>query len=126
MRGASGQVKGDRDIQTFVFKSPDGEAEINISAAYDLHLPEILPTDLLELAFEKDGGVFRERRAEHRHRVAYRWSEAVAPAPVCVAPGYRRTADSTTGGVSASTSAPQLPALGRGRSARFHRWQLLE
>jgi len=51
------QVKGDRDIQTFVFKSPDGEAEINISAAYDLHLPEILPTDLLELAFEKDKGL---------------------------------------------------------------------
>ncbi len=51
------QVKGERDIQTFVFKSPDGEAEIDISAAYDLHLPETLPTDILELAFEKDKGL---------------------------------------------------------------------
>ena len=51
------QVKEERDIQTFVFKSPDGEAEINISAAYDLHLPETLPTDILELAFEKDKGL---------------------------------------------------------------------
>ena len=51
------QVKGERDIQTFVFKSPDGQAEINISAAYDLHLPETLPTDILEIAFEKDKGL---------------------------------------------------------------------
>ena len=51
------QVKGERDIETFVFKSPDGQAEINISAAYDLHLPENLPTDILELAFEKDKGL---------------------------------------------------------------------
>jgi hypothetical protein len=51
------QVKGERDIQTFVFKSPGGEAEIDISTAYDLHLPETLPTDILELAFEKDKGL---------------------------------------------------------------------
>ena len=51
------QVKGERDIQTFVFKSPDGEAEIDISAAYELHLPETLPTDLLDLAFQKDKGI---------------------------------------------------------------------
>ena len=51
------QVKGERDIETFVFKSPDGQAEINISAAYDLHLPETLPSDILEMAFEKDKGL---------------------------------------------------------------------
>ena len=61
------QVKGVRDIQTFVFKPPGGEAEVDISAAYDLHLPETLPTEILELAFEKEKGLTEIERIRGRN-----------------------------------------------------------
>jgi hypothetical protein len=42
---------------SYAFASPDGKAEIRISAAYHLTLPEKLPDDVLELAFRKEHGI---------------------------------------------------------------------
>ena len=47
---------------TYRFKSPDGRAEIAISATYNLTLPDILPDDVLEIAFPKEKGVTNIKR----------------------------------------------------------------
>lgn len=39
------------------FTSPDGKAEIRISATYHLSLPEVLPDEVLEIAFPKERGL---------------------------------------------------------------------
>jgi hypothetical protein len=42
---------------SYAFTSPDAKAEIRISASYHLNLPEVLPDDVLELAFPKERGL---------------------------------------------------------------------
>lgn len=39
---------------SFGFISPDQQAEIRISATYHLNLPEVLPVDVLEIAFPNE------------------------------------------------------------------------
>jgi hypothetical protein len=39
------------------FTSPDGKAEIRISAAYGVKLPEKLPDEILDLAFPNEKGI---------------------------------------------------------------------
>jgi hypothetical protein len=39
---------------SYAFKSPDRKAEIRISAAYHISLPETMPDDVLEMAFPKE------------------------------------------------------------------------
>src|SRR6478609_7122557 len=41
---------------SYAFKSPDGKAEIRISAAYQIQLPETMPDDVLEMAFLEERG----------------------------------------------------------------------
>jgi hypothetical protein len=49
---------------TYRFKSPDGQAEIAISAAYNLNLPEVLPNDVLESAFPNEKGITDLKRIQ--------------------------------------------------------------
>ena len=42
---------------SYAFTSPDGASEVRISATYHLNLPEVLPDELLELAFPNERGV---------------------------------------------------------------------
>lgn len=42
---------------TYRSKSPDGQAEVAISAVYNLDLPEVLPNDVLEAAFSNEKGI---------------------------------------------------------------------
>ena len=46
---------------SYAFKSPDGKAEVRISATYHLKLPEVLPDEVLELAFPKERGIARSK-----------------------------------------------------------------
>ena len=48
-KGASGS--------SYAFTSPDGKAQIRISATYHLQLPPVLPDDVLELAFPNERGL---------------------------------------------------------------------
>ena len=41
----------------YAFTSPDGQSEVRISATYHLSLPDILPEDVLELAFPNERGL---------------------------------------------------------------------
>jgi hypothetical protein len=41
---------------SYAFTSPDRKAEIRISAAYHISLPETMPDDVLEMAFPKERG----------------------------------------------------------------------
>jgi hypothetical protein len=51
------QAKEPGEPPTFVFKSPDGKAEIRVSAAYGVNLPEKLPDEVLDLAFPNEKGL---------------------------------------------------------------------
>ena len=42
---------------SYAFTSPDGNAEIRISAVYHISLPETVPDDVLEMAFPKERGI---------------------------------------------------------------------
>jgi hypothetical protein len=42
---------------SYAFTSPDGESEIHVSATYHLNLPDVLPEDILELAFPNERGL---------------------------------------------------------------------
>jgi hypothetical protein len=51
------ETKQPGEPPSFAFNSPDGKAEIRISAAYGLKLPEKLPDELLDLAFPNEKGL---------------------------------------------------------------------
>ncbi len=42
---------------SYAFTSADGNSEVRISATYHLNLPEVLPDEVLELAFPEEHGV---------------------------------------------------------------------
>jgi hypothetical protein len=42
---------------SYAFTSPDRKAEIRISAAYHISLPETMPDDVLAMAFPKERGI---------------------------------------------------------------------
>jgi hypothetical protein len=47
--------KGEQS-SSYAFTSPDHKAEIRVSAAYHISLPENMPDDVLEMAFPKERG----------------------------------------------------------------------
>src|SRR6266700_2877300 len=48
--------KGEQS-SSYAFTSPDHKAEIRVSAAYHISLPENMPDDVLEMAFPKEHGI---------------------------------------------------------------------
>jgi hypothetical protein len=42
---------------SYAFASPDGGSEVRVSATYHLKLPDVLPEDVLELAFSNERGL---------------------------------------------------------------------
>jgi len=42
---------------SYPFTSPDRQSEVRVSATYHLNLPDVLPEDVLELAFPNEHGV---------------------------------------------------------------------
>jgi|GEM_PF-5621263 len=42
---------------SYAFTAPDGKSEVRISATYHLNLPEVLPEDVLEIAFPNERGL---------------------------------------------------------------------
>jgi hypothetical protein len=42
---------------SYAFTSPDAQSEVRISATYHLNLPDVLPEDVLELAFPNERGL---------------------------------------------------------------------
>jgi hypothetical protein len=42
---------------SYAFTSPDGKSEVRVSATYHLSLPELLPEDVLEIAFPNERGI---------------------------------------------------------------------
>ena len=42
---------------SYAFTSPDGQSEVRISATYHLNLSDVLPEDVLELAFPNEHGL---------------------------------------------------------------------
>ena len=48
--------KGEQN-SSYAFTSPDHKAEIRVSAAYHISLPENMPDDVLEMAFLKERGI---------------------------------------------------------------------
>jgi hypothetical protein len=39
---------------TYAFTSPDGQSEVRVSATYHLDLPDVLPEDVLQIAFPNE------------------------------------------------------------------------
>jgi len=46
-----------KEHPSYAFIAPDGKSEIRISATYHLNLPEVLPDDVIELAFKNESGL---------------------------------------------------------------------
>jgi hypothetical protein len=42
---------------SYAFTSPDGQSDVRVSATYHLNLPDVLPEEVLELAFSNERGL---------------------------------------------------------------------
>ena len=50
------RVEDDRWL-SYAFTSPDGQSEVRVSATYHLNLPDVLPENVLDLAFPNERGL---------------------------------------------------------------------
>jgi hypothetical protein len=47
---------------SYAFTSPDGQLEVRVSATYHLNMPDVLPEEVLELAFPNERGLVPIKR----------------------------------------------------------------